>query len=120
MIDAAFWIGGVLMLAFPIALVNAVRRRSWTRTKAKIVRYEPHPDEDGVARVFRFQTKEGQILELIDPVFANWGHRVGGKVWIIYPPNKPQLARISGSLYSLPLSVGTLGLMIFTFGILGK
>ncbi len=50
--------------------------------------------EDGVARVVRFQTKEGEVLEVTDPVFANWGNWVGAKVWITYPPNEPREARI--------------------------
>lgn len=122
MIEPALWIGGMLMTAYPMAAMNVLRRRSWPRTKAKIVRCEPHPDptEDGVARVVRFQATDGRTLEVTDPVYANWGDCSGRKVWVTYPPDSPHLARVCRSLYTLPLLVGTIGLIVFLVGVFGK
>lgn len=118
-------IGAVLMLTLPLAALHWWGYRRWVRTRGKVVRNaEKVPDaadEHGVlyAAVVRFSTADGREVEFEDPLHSNLAYRKGEKVDVLYPPDKPEYARIGKNLYTFHWVIGGIGAAIFAVGLVG-
>lgn len=120
--NAALWIGGFFMLSYPLAALHWIGYRKWRRARGTVIRLaaDPNPsadDGDLTAPVVRFQTAAGQQVEFTDPVYSTGGPRSGDQVEVLYPPEKPQYARVSGNLYTMHILFGTFGAVIVLLGL---
>ena len=116
MIESAVWVGGTLTLAYPLAAWHWYGYRTWTTTTGIIVGYKDDPSplaDQGTLRaaVIRFETQDGQSIEVTDPVFTNTKRRVGSRVPVQYPPASPRHARLVGNQYTMQVVTATIGLM---------
>ncbi len=125
MIDTALWIGGALVLSWPLAGLHWLGYRSWRKTTGTVVRIEADPNPtagDGVltAPVVAFTLPDGLTIEATDAVRTNTKLRIGQRVEVIYPPDTPQSARVAGNLYTLQLVIGAVGVVILLVGLFGN
>jgi hypothetical protein len=120
--NAALWIGVFFMLSYPLAALHWIGYRKWHRARGTVIRLaaDPNPgveDGDLTAPVVRFQTAEGREVEFTDPLYSTGGQRSGDKVEVLYPPDKPQYARVAGNLYTMQILFGTFGAVIVLLGL---
>ena len=85
MIVEALWLGGALMLSYPLAGLHWLGYRRWVRATATVVRLDDDPNpssESGplYAPVLRFRTAGGEWVETVEALRARSRHKVGDQV----------------------------------------
>ena len=121
--EVAMWIGAGLMLALPLAGIHWLGYRRWAHARGKVVRNAAKGADgaDGHGRLYapvvRFSTADGREIEFEDPLQSNLAYRKGEKVDVLYPPDKPEYARIGKGVYTLHFVIGVIGAAIFAVGL---
>lgn len=117
-------IGGLLVL---IGVFLFIRTRisigKSQKAKGKVIQlvYIPGENGGGYAPMYQFRTVDGKRIEILDELSTNPPQfQVGQEIDVLYESRNPEKARINKSLYlySVPLGVGGMGLIIVVMSLI--